>query len=155
MRNFGRLEVRYTSIPINDDWYTGGIWDIYLDDDSELIYLGGETEEISIAENAEAVLTGGRIDYITSYQDAVFTGEWDEFGDPIYDGHIDLIVKDYQHNTLTNLLTGTWADDTAFDIQLIDESGYDPAIENINFTIIPEPATLLLISLGAALIRKR
>ena len=150
MRNFGRLEVRYTSIPINDDWYTGGIWDIYLDDDSELIYLGGDTEEISIAENAEAVLTGGRIDYITSYQDVNW---W--YGEPM-DQHIEMIVKDYQHNTLTNLLSGTWADDTAFDIQLIDKPGYDAAIDNINFTIIPEPASLVLLALGGLLLgRKR
>ena len=66
MRNFGRLEVRSTSSPLGLD--VGGIWDILLVNDSELLYLDGLTDIMTIGSNAEAVLKGGSINYICSFQ---------------------------------------------------------------------------------------
>ena len=52
-----------------------------------------------------------------------------------------------------SILTGTWFDDSTFSIYLDDVDGYDPVFENIFFT--PEPATLLLITVGGLLLRRR
>ena len=152
MRNLGRLEVRYTSIPINGNWYTGGIWDIHLDDDSELLYLGGLTDIITIDENAEGVLTGGSINYIRSFQNTDTTHidlycqpgwSW-LYDDEDFDG-IDEIVG----------ITGLWEDDSDFTIGFINDYtfGYDPVYMNIN--VIPEPTTLALLALGGLLIRNK
>ena len=32
IRDYGRIEVLYTSIPIEGDWHTGGIRDLFIDD---------------------------------------------------------------------------------------------------------------------------
>ncbi|HML76012.1 MAG TPA: PEP-CTERM sorting domain-containing protein, partial [Anaerohalosphaeraceae bacterium] len=66
-----------------------------------------------------------------------------------------IICKDYSFNSMTSKLTGTWTDNTTFNIQLVNQTGYSPAIDNIKFTIIPEPATLLLLGLGGVLLRRR
>jgi hypothetical protein len=50
------------------------------------------------------------------------------------------LVKDYSYNANTRKLTGTWGDGSAFNIKLINVAGYDRTIDNIKFTIIPEPA---------------
>jgi len=46
-------------------------------------------------------------------------------------------------------------DESVFDIQLVDQGGYDPMIENIKFTIIPEPVTLCMMGLDVLLLRQR
>jgi hypothetical protein len=66
-----------------------------------------------------------------------------------------MIVKEYEYVTSSNMLTGLWVDDSAFSIQLVDQTGYDPVIDNIAFTVIPEPATLLLFGLGGLLLRRK
>ena len=79
-------------------------------------------------------------------------------GDPpvwVPNPHITMVcdVDSVFHDTGTNILTGDWLDGCSFSIQLVDVDGYSPAIENIQF--IPEPATLILLAVGCALIRKR
>jgi hypothetical protein len=149
MRGYGRLEIRSTSIPINNNFDTGGIWDIALLTNSHLDYLGGITEEITIGTNATAVLRGGRIDAITNMQYAGIK-------------HIDLYCRAWDYNTTTKILTGTWNTDNNYDsqwdpfsIQLINVQGYAPTIDNINFIVIPEPASLALLALGSLLIRTK
>jgi hypothetical protein len=71
------------------------------------------------------------------------------------DPHIEIVALDWDWDDITNVLTGTWADFSTFDILLVDRDGYDPVIENITFTIVPEPASLLLIAAGGLLIRRR
>ena len=69
------------------------------------------------------------------------------------DPHIEFVCRDHHWNEIDNILTGTWFDDSTFEIQLVNVAGYDPVIENIFFT--PEPATLLLISIGGLFLHRK
>ena len=133
------------------DENNGGIWLLGMAGDSNLDFSGGEIHRFDISSDARAVFSGGRIDEIRSTQTA-----WKWAGDPLQwvpDPHIEIVCRDHDWDEATNTLTGTWFDYSTFDIQLVDVENYDPVIENIFFT--PEPATLLLISLGGLFLRHR
>jgi len=130
----------------------GGIWELGMWDDAQLDFSGGEVHEFDISSGARAVFSGGRIDEIRSTQHV----EDIPVGDPpvgVPDPHIEIFCRDHEWDEPTNILTGTWFDDSTFDIQLVNVTGYDPVIDNIFFT--PEPATLLLITIGGLLLRRR
>ncbi len=125
----------------------GGIWHLNVYGEAHLEFLGGEVHQLDLGTYGTAVLSGGRIDRLSSRQNA-----WKyEDGPPVHlvpNPHITIVcdLDSVVHNPQTNILTGTWLDGMAFSIQLIDVEGYSPAIENIQF--IPEPSTLLLMALG-------
>jgi hypothetical protein len=125
---------------------TGGIGDLILTDSSQLNMTRGEIYCLSIKGNATSILRGGRIDNLDSWQTVLGS-----------DPHIEMFVKNSQYNVQTKILRGTWGDDSLFNIQLIDRTqyGYSPAIDNIKFTVVPEPMTLGLIALGGILVRRR
>ena len=156
------VEIENT-LPLQID--VGGIADLSVDDSSSLNYFGGETDLLKVRNNATASLRGGRINYISSYQDAddlVQVG-WDyENNVPIFRKHIEMIVRQWAYNSQTKVLSGVWNvdnnNDSLFDtftIQLHNQTGYDPVIDNITFTIIPEPLTLLLFGMGGILLRRK
>ena len=133
--------------------FDGGIWDLNMGGYSSLDFSGGEIHEFGIHSYSHAVFSGGRIDEIWSSQSAwTYTGQPPEL---VPDPHIEIVCLDWDWDDITNVLTGTWADLSTFDIQLVDRVGYDPVIENIAFTIVPEPASLLLIAAGGLLLRRR
>jgi hypothetical protein len=140
------VEVRNTT-PLKQ--FVGGIYELNLNGNSELNFYRGEVGAFTIWNEAHAIFRGGRIDYISSYQ---YVNWW--YGQPV-DQHIEMIVKNYSYNTSTKKLTGTWADDTTFNIQLYNQTGYDTVINNIKFTVIPEPATFTLLSLGGLVLRRK
>ena len=116
-------------------------------------YYGGETGNFVIHGNAKANLQGGRIDYIGSFQYVPTVNN-------ITYPHIEMVVREYDDSN-PNLVTGVWNVDNdsdgeydPFSINLIDQSGYDPVIENITFTIIPEPMTLLFFGFGGLTVRR-
>lgn len=124
---------------------SSGIYDITLYDNSELLYLDGITEEITLYGHSTASLKGGRVDYITSYHLA-----------PNYPCQVTIYCQTgYQMNQ--SGISGLWADGSSFDIEFIDPSSFfDPTWESINIVeVIPEPVTLALLGLGYMLIRKR
>jgi len=133
----------------------GGLYGLLLYDNSMMNYQDGEMGSFRIYENARAIFEGGRIDYLSSYQDVfdVIIG-WEK-NSPIYNTHIEIICKDYEFDISKNRLKGTWGDDSTFNIKLLDQDGYDPVIDNIKFTLLPEPATLVLLALGGMAIRRR
>jgi hypothetical protein len=125
--------------------WEGGIWKISAGGSaSRLEVLGGEIGELLMSSGAHAYLYGGRIVSLYSYQQVP----------AVSDKHIDLFCKSYSFSAGSGMLTGIWGDDSSFSIQLINVGGYTPAIDNINFTIVPEPLTLGLFALGGLLVRR-
>lgn len=152
VEDFGVVDIQNTA-PL--EVLSGGVWEIHLTDQSRLNMSGGEVAIFDMSSESTAILSGGRIDNIGSWQIA-----WEYEGQPaelVWVPHIEMLVKDYTYNALTKVLKGTWGDDSSFRIQLIDRTqyGYSPAIDNIKFTIIPEPMSLMLLALGGLLIRWR
>lgn len=140
------LEVQYTSKPLSN---SSGIYDIMLDDNSELLYLGGITQEITLYDSATAHLKGGRIDGITMFRRP------DQWCEAIIYCQED---RSWVYNASEQIkgITGLWADGTEFDILFLDVGApYPPTWENIDIVIVPEPATLMLLSIGAIAVRRR
>jgi hypothetical protein len=132
------VEVQDTA-PLEDN--VGGIHGLNLTDSSLLNYYAGEMSGFRIYNDATATFSGGRIDYISSYQDSDLTK------------HITFIADVDSIDLTGNLLTGNWLDDSSFSITLQDQTGYDSVYSNINF--VPEPATIALFGLGSMMLRKR
>jgi hypothetical protein len=134
------LEVQYTSTPLSN---SSGIYDIFVQNNSKLLYLGGITEEITISGNAKADIKGGRIDGITLYrrpQDSCYVTIFCQEG--------------YQKNA--SGISGLWADGTSFNIQFINAgSPYPPTANYVFVELIPEPATLALLAAGGLLIHRK
>jgi hypothetical protein len=137
------LDIRNTS-PYSP--LSGGIGTLDLGASSQLDFSGGQMRNFTISGNATAVFSGGRIDKIYGYQTTTYLNYF-------LGTHIEMIVKDY--SVTNNILTGHWEDNSAFSVQLMNQTGYIPVISLIEFTIIPEPATLLLLGFGGLLIRRK
>ncbi len=122
-----------------------------MDISAHLNFYGGEVHEIGLGANGTAVLSGGRIDHLTTSQSI-----WKWVGQPaelVWNPHVTMVCSTHNYDTATKLLTGTWLDGTAFRIQLIDSAGYAATIDNIRF--VPEPGTMLLLGLGGLLLRRK
>ncbi len=140
------------TLPLQID--VGGIVDITLNYNSKLTMEGGEVEIIDLFEYSTATLSGGSIHKIFSYQDAYSPNQ-------VHQPHIEIICREYD-DSVANLITGIWDVDNdgngfydTFSIELKNQSGYDPVIDNIKFTIVPEPCSLVLLGLGGLLIRRK
>lgn len=138
LRAFGESYVEvHNTAPLEQD--IGGIYTLSLDDYSTMNYYGGDMGSFRIIDNAEAVFSGGRIDYISSYQ---YSNE---------KKHITFICDVDSVNLTGNLLTGNWLDGSGFSVILQNQAGYSSVYSNINF--IPEPCTLSLLGLGTLALR--
>lgn len=123
---------------------TGGVWHISLAENSHLDMFGGEVHQIDFNNNATAILKGGLIESIYSYQ-------------IVPDPHITLYysgnLPTVQEISGYDFLIGQWGDGTDFSIYLHD-TGYN-VYGNFNFILVPEPAGLALLALGGLLIRRK
>ncbi len=138
--NESYIEVRNTA-PLDD--FVGGISRLDLDDLSVMNYYDGEMGLFAIYDSATATFSGGRIDYISSFQDS----------DAMK--HITFVVDLDSIDLTGDLLTGDWLSGGSFSITLQDQDPdfYDSVYSNINF--VPEPASMLLLSIGAISLRQK
>ncbi len=143
-KDFSVLEIKNTT-PFSIS-PSGGIWTLDLGNWSRLNFSGGHINWFDIDDYATAVLSGGKINTLRNYNEQ-----------PVYDKRIEIICKSYDYNTTTKKLTGIWGDDTSFNIQLSDspQYTYTPTYNILEFTIIPEPTSLLLLAVGGLLIRRK
>jgi hypothetical protein len=133
------LDIRNTSSPYASG--VSGIDGITLNNNSQLYFSGGSLRYLGLTDNASAVLTGGQISEINVYY---YPGPGDL-------DHITIYCKPgwtYQNY----YLSGQWLDGSAFNIKLYSQ-GSSGVFDNI--TIVPEPATMLLLGIGGLLIRRK
>jgi len=146
VRDNGLLIVQSTSTPLGVD--VGGVYDILLGNNSQLVYLDGVTELIAMNANATANLKAGSINYIKSMQYTETTGT---------DPHVDLYCLPgwswISDNPLLGI-EGQWWNGSPFSIKFINHAEFDTAWTNINI-ITPEPATLILHGLGGLMLRRK
>ena len=141
-RGSSYVEVQNTApLQIN----VGGIYTLDLMDTSELLFSGGEMAAFHIWDSATATLCGGTIEHLASHQNTNIM----KHITIIYSGDLPT------WSSTTNILTGLWGNDDPFSIQLHDVDSYDPTINNIQFQLIPEPATICLMGFGLLLLKKR
>ena len=138
------------SDPLNQ--FPGGISGIHLKDSSDLNYYGGETALLDVREHGAAILQGGVITTIRTYQHVPSDNQ-------PYSRHIEIVCRSYDASN-PNFITGVWDVDNdedgeydTFAINLVDQAGYDRVIDNIFCT--PEPGTLCMMGLGGLLLRRR
>ncbi len=153
------LTERSTGIIQNTSPYSedpiGGIRALTLAGYSQLDFYDGDVFYLDLMSDSQATLYGGKFQEIRSTQTLFIIGNDPITGDPIFNSHIEMVCRDWLYNADNKRLTGTWGDFSKFNIQLVDYHGYSPTIDNIRFTIIPEPMTLGLFGLGGLMLRRR
>lgn len=143
--NSSSIEIYSTSLPLSLEGKRG-VYDIFLYNNSTLLFNGGATQSLKVGDNATALLTGGTINYITIYRG------------PQDSSLVTIDCKDgwqwlYTAGKISGI-TGTWHDGTPFQIAFGNApSPYPPTANFVN--VIPEPSTMLLVALGGLMLRKR
>ena len=131
---------------------SGGIWYLSLSGSSYLDMSGGQVNQLTMNNNATARLTGGLIQQIWSYQ---YTDTFGPHITIVYSGDLPTVqmIHDLPH------LVGNWGNGDPFSIYLSEvpanDYGYDPAIEDIQFELVPEPITLALLAFGGLMLRSK
>ncbi len=147
VENNGLLDIFSTSLPLSSS-NDKGVWSILLTNSSTLNFSGGATNLITTKKDSMAYLSGGQINLIASQQ--VVTDK----EHIIIDCKPNWIWKRNSFNEIKGIV-GYWHDDAAFDITFLDQTnfGYNPVYENVK--VIPEPGTLVLLSLGGLFLKRR
>ncbi|HML76396.1 MAG TPA: PEP-CTERM sorting domain-containing protein [Anaerohalosphaeraceae bacterium] len=112
---------------------------------SDITISGGEIRRLTIGTYATAQISGGQIDQIWS---SYFLPDANRIILTCNSGYL----LSYTNGVVTGI-SGTWRDGSDFNIQLVNPAGSSTVFSNM--TIIPEPATMLLLAVGGMLIRRK
>jgi hypothetical protein len=115
---------------------------------STLVVTGGEIGELYAGSWGKATISGGSIGYLY--------GQLPSPPAVPANKYIQFLCKSWNYDSGTKKLAGLWGDDTGFNIQLVDTSPWPSGFtyDSINFTIVPEPMTLLTLGLGGMAMRR-
>jgi len=151
------------SLPID-----GGIWHIGIGVYGTLNISGGEIKNIEAVEISTINMTGGNVyslemknfsmTYLYGGQINTLASDqmafWQPSGQTDLNGWIQFFCREYDYDTDARILTGTWEDYSDFSIQLLN-IGTIPTYDQIEFHIIPEPGTIILLGLGGIFLKRR
>jgi hypothetical protein len=134
-----------------------GIEAVNLYNQADINIYDGIIKTIDFNSDATATIYGGTINTIYSYQDTFYTEPVPGTNQTVdvWTPHITFVCDVDSVSFVDSVLTGDWLDGSSFSITLIDGS-LNPeytAYDNIEF--VPEPATLLLLSIGGFCLRKK
>ncbi len=129
--------------------YGGKMYTLISDEYSTVSMSGGKASTLYVLGNSSTILSGGTINDILNNQ-FVPLDEKISF---------NILCKTWDWDEDNNILSGYWADDSVFSIRLIDTKWANGdvyrLIDQIDFTIVPEPISILLLSLGGIIVRKK
>ena len=102
----------------------GGIWHLNVYGEAHLEFLGGEVHQLDLGTYGTAVLSGGRIDRLSSRQNA-WKSRTAASCTSCRIRHITIVLRFAFRgsNTQTNILTGNWLNGTAFNIPTYRRGG--------------------------------
>jgi len=144
--NSSSVEIYSTTLPLSLEGKRG-VYDIFLNDSSTLLFSGGATQSLKLYKNSTALLKGGTINYITIYhrpQDSCFvTIDCQDGWEWLYTG-----------SKITGI-RGLWHNGSPFQINLSNVGA--PWPDTAQYVhVFPEPATMILFGVGGiCLLRKR
>jgi len=129
--------------------FGGNIGNIESNNQTTINMTSGSVNSIKMHSGSRSYLYGGQINTLASDQLAVI---------PNTTVQLDWIhiycLPGYSYDDNLNLLSGQWGDGTPFDITLQD-IGTSPTYDVIEFHIIPEPGTIILLGLGGICLKRR
>lgn len=126
----------------------GNVGSIESTDETNIYIRGGGIDYLAMHGPSTSYLYGGQIGTLASDQPAIM---WD-WGTPLVWIHI--FCREYDYDTETRILTGIWEDYSDFNIQLQNIGAY-PTYDLIEFHIVPEPVSLILLGLGGIWLKRR
>ncbi len=129
----------------------GEIWNLSAYDQSQVSITGGKVEWLFVSGGSEATVTDGEVGRIwANSSSSVNIYGYDLSYNPNFD-------YDGTREIWEGLLTGYWQNRVSFNITTWDESTYNQFVLHDLGPLpsVPEPCTLLLLGLGALVLRRR
>ena len=146
MKEYSTLEVEYTSTPLVNN--VGGVYEIFMNNNSHLIYSEGVTNSIYAIQDATAYINGGQINLLKSVQKPTL-------GKTIT---IDCMPNSWswigEKDAYTGI-TGLWENGEEFTITFVNDHLNIFPDTWTHIDVIPEPVTMLMLGLGTLLLKRR